>query len=119
MKEWTSGDKHPETNLTIFLNCRAYDRVRQVLKTRCRLCPQVISRDEQAVKELIFVCDVIGCECKIPMGSRAHQVCSVCYDMFHALYRNYYLKNMNYFKEWDEIDKRNDDDKKRRDRMGL
>lgn len=119
MREWTPGSKHPDTPRQIFMNVWEWDRVRRILVARCRICNTVISTDEKAVKELIFTCDTIGCECKVSMGSRAHRVCSLCYDMFHALYMNYYLKGMNYFKELDEIDKKNDDERKRRDRMGL
>jgi len=39
--------------------------------------------------------------------------------MFRALYTNYGLKNMNYFKNIDEKEKTERDDPKRRDRLGL
>jgi len=116
---WTRGEKHPNTPYTVFANCYQYDRVRTILPARCRICDYVVSRDEKAVRELIYVCDNKACHCHQVGGSHAHQVCSVCYDLFHSLYMNYQLKDMNYFRNLDEKDKRDGDDWKRRDRMGL
>lgn len=119
LKVWTKGEKHPETPRTVFMNCYEYDKVRRILLTRCRICDHVISRDEKAVKELAFVCDDPDCDCKKMYGAISHPVCNLCYDMFHALYVNYGMKSMNYFKAIDEKEKRDNDDPKRRDRMGL
>jgi hypothetical protein len=119
LRAWTKGEKHPDTPRTIFVNVYECDRVRRVLIARCRICNFVISRDEKAVREIAFVCDDPGCDCKKMYGPISHRVCNCCYDMFHALYVNYGLKNMNYFRALDEKDKAERDDPKRRDRLGL
>ncbi len=116
---WTSGEKHPDTHRTIFYNVWGQDRVRRVLLGRCRICDFVISSDEKAIKELAFKCNNRGCDCQKYLGPVAHRVCCLCYDMWHALYANYQLKDMNYFRNLDEKDKKDGDDTKRRDRMGL
>lgn len=117
---WTKGEKHPETPRTVFMNCYEYDKVRRILVARCKICDHVISRDEKAVREIVFVCDDPKCACKRMYGAISHRVCSVCYDMFHSLYMNPCMTNMNYFKELDEKEKKDkDDDTKKRDRMGI
>lgn len=113
---WVPGLKHYLTPRTVFANCTEYDRVRRVLLARCKICDHTVSRDEKAVKELVFKCKDKNCECQKGYGTKAHQVCSLCYDMFHALYANYSMKNRNYFKELDDADK---DDPEKRKRMGL
>ena len=113
---WVPGLKHYATPRTVYANCVEYDRVRQILMARCRKCGQTVSRDEKAVKELVFKCGDTSCDCHKGYGTKAHQVCSVCYDMFHSLYANYSMKNRNYFKELDEKDKEDPDKRKR---MGL
>lgn len=120
LRTWIQGEKHPETPRTVFMNCYEYDRVRRVLLARCRICDHVISRDERAVRELVFVCDDPTCDCKKMYGAISHRVCNLCYDMFHALYVNYGMKSMKYFKAIDEKEKaERDDDLKKRERMGL
>jgi hypothetical protein len=119
LRAWVTGQKHPETPRTVFMNVYEYDRVRRALKGRCRICNYVISSDEKAVRELVFVCDDKSCSCHRMYGAISHRVCNLCYDMFHFLYNNQGLKNMNYFKQIDEKEKRDDDETKRRDRMGL
>lgn len=99
---WIPGLKHYNTPKIVFNNCREYDMVRRALVTRCKICDYVVSRDEKAVKELVFVCDNKSCDCHKMYGAISHQVCSLCYDMFHALYANYTMKNRNYFKEIDD-----------------
>jgi hypothetical protein len=116
---WIPGAKHPDTPSQIFINVYEYDDVRRVLKSRCQICDYVVSRDEKSVKELVFTCDNLGCECHKPMGSHAHQVCDVCHTMWRALYANYMMKNLNYFKDIDERTKRDNEDPRRRDRLGL
>jgi len=117
---WTKGEKHPETPRTVFVNVYEYDRVRSVLIARCKVCDYVLSRDEKAVREIVFVCDDPKCACKRMYGAISHKVCYACYDMFHALYMNPVMTNMNYFKEIDEKEKKdNDEGLTRRNRMGL
>ena len=119
MNEWTPGLKHPETNILVFKNCYEYDRVRRVLIARCKKCGQVVSTDEQAVKELVFPCSDPNCYCKKSLyATKVHRVCTVCYDMWHSLYMNAQLKNMNYWKELDEKDKRDGGEGRRRMGMG-
>lgn len=118
MKEWTPGEKHPDTPVVVFKNVYEYDRVRRILIARCKKCGQVVSTDEQAVKELVFDCKDSNCYCaKSPYATKVHRVCAVCYDMWHALYMNTGLKNMNYFKELNEKDALGGADRRRR--MGL
>lgn len=116
---WIQREKHPDTPLIVFTNVCEYDRVRRVLFARCRICDHVISRDERAVREVVFICDDPHCECKKMYGAPSHRVCNLCYDMFHSLYVNYGLKNMNYFKAIDEKEKKEKDDPKKRDRLGM
>jgi hypothetical protein len=116
---WIPGLKHPETGRTQFLNCHEYDRVRMVLKTRCTICDATVSRDEKAVRELVFICKDTACTCKQVYGAANHPVCLLCYDMWYALYANYLMKNRNYFKEMDDRDKKDFNDPERRKRMGL
>lgn len=97
--EWVQGLKHPMTPRTVFMNCYEYDRVRKVFISRCKICDIQISRDEKVMKELMFRCVGTACNCK---EFKTHPVCSLCYDMFHALYANYSMKNRNYFKDIDD-----------------
>jgi hypothetical protein len=104
LKAWILGKKHPETPVTIYKNVYEYDRVRRILLARCTICDYVVSRDADAVRELAFVCHNKSCRCNLG-GSQSHQVCNLCYDMHHALYTNYLLTNINYFRNIDEIEK--------------
>ncbi|VVB50908.1 Uncharacterised protein [uncultured archaeon] len=122
LKVWLRSSKHSDTPRDVFINVTGYDRVRTVLIGRCRVCDYVISSDPEKVREIVYDCGNV--RCCVPTGYRspanAHAVCNLCYDMFHALYVNYKMTNMNYFKELDEREKRDKgDDPKRRDRMGL
>lgn len=117
--EWTEGKRHPNTPIQVFQNVRDYDHVRRILIARCGICKATISRDEKAVKELVFVCEDISCDCKKMYGAISHRVCSLCYDLFHALYANYGMKNRNYFKEMNDRERAELNDPKRRDRLGL
>jgi len=114
---WIPGLKHPETPRTEYMNCHDLDRLRRVLIARCSICDYVVSRDEKAVRELIFTCKDTTCQCQ-KTGAASHQVCNLCYDLFHALYANYLMKNRNYFREMDDRDRKDYDPDKRR-RMGL
>lgn len=113
------GTKHPDTPNTIFRNVWMCDRLRKILKSRCNICNAVISDDEKAVRELTYKCNNPLCECQrsIYVG-QAHRVCDLCYDMWHALYGNHGLKNMNYFKAIDEKEARENGPESRK-RMGL
>lgn len=113
---WVPGLKHYATPRTVFANCTEYDRVRRVLLARCKICNAAVSRDEKAVKELVFKCDNRGCDCHKMYGAISHQVCSLCYDLFHALYANYGMKNRNYFKEIDDKIKEDYDNLKKREK---
>jgi hypothetical protein len=97
--EWIPGKKHPDTPRTEFMNCWEYDRVRKVIIARCKICNATISRDEKAAKELLFRCVDTACNCGQHI---THPVCCLCYDLFHALYANYGMKNRNYFKDMDD-----------------
>jgi hypothetical protein len=114
LKAWVPGLKHPETPRTVFVNVYEYDRIRRVLTARCKICGFVVSRDEKAIKELIFQCENKDCECWQPMGSKVHQVCDLCDAMWRTLYANYGLRNMKYFREIDEKEKMDNDNARRR-----
>lgn len=119
LRTWIQGQKHPDTPRTIFMNVWEYDRVRRVLKSRCQVCGYVVSDDGRQVKEILLKCENTQCRCNKMYGAMLHQVCDLCYTMFHALYVNHELKNMNYFKNIDEKEKAERDDPERRKRMGL
>ena len=120
LRSWVSGQKHPDTPRTVFMNCYEYDRVRRILRGRCRSCGYVISEDEKAVKEIAFVCADVNCNCHKMYGPISHRVCSLCYDVFHSLYVNYKLKNVNYFKQIDEKEKADRTDNfNKRDKLGI
>jgi hypothetical protein len=117
---WIPGLKHPATPKIIYMNCYEYDRVRRAITGRCKICNFVVTRDEKAVRELVFKCGDTSCDCQRTGLSRPHPVCHLCYDMFHALYANYTMVNRNYFKELDDQDKANSgDNPEKRRRMGL
>jgi len=119
VKEWTPGEKHPETSAVVFKNVWNHDLARRILIGRCKKCGQVIKvSDEAAIKELVFECGDAACYCmKNQYSSKVHRVCSVCYDMWHALYANHELNSVNYFKELDEKDAKAKADRRRN--MGL
>ena len=119
LEAWVQGQKHPDTPRAVFVNVYEWDRLRRILSARCIICGFVVSSDEKHVKELVFKCDNTQCNCHKMYGAISHRVCDMCYHMFHALYANYGLKNMNYFKVIDEKEKSERDDPKRRDRLGL
>jgi hypothetical protein len=116
--EWERGLKHPNTSLQVYKNVRDWDHIRLVLHARCVACGFVLSQDEKAVKEIAVSCDDPKCTCQ-KFGPLSHRVCSACYDMHHALYNNLRLKDMNYFKSIDEQEKRDQNDPRRRDRLGI
>ena len=88
-------------------NCKEMDRIRKILKRRCRNCDHVVSSDAEKSFEVPF------------LGA----VCSLCHDMYTALTFNTKMRNMNYFKElhekW-EKDKKDDGSRGGwRDRAGM
>jgi len=93
------------------------DLLRGILKGRCAVCDHVVSSDDKAVREIMLKCSKANCGCAKVMGKMVHPVCNWCYDMWHALYLNYCMKDLNYFKRWDEIDEKKDDEGRKR--MGL
>jgi hypothetical protein len=115
LRSWILGEKHPDTPRTVYMNCYEHDRIRRILPARCTVCDYVVSRNAEAVREINIYCADKTHSCHIG-GSKAHQVCDLCYEMHHALYVNYKLMNMNYFRDIDEKVKRDYDDFKRRDR---
>ena len=120
MSEWTPGERHPETPIWIFKNVWLTDRVRRVLIGRCKNCGFVISSKEEEVKELVFECKDPLCYCKKTLYStKVHRVCSVCYDVWHSIYMNTVLKNMNYWKELDEKDEKEKQERNRKLRGGF
>jgi hypothetical protein len=88
-------------------NCKEMDRIRKILKRRCRNCDHVVSSDAEKSFEVPF------------LGA----VCSVCHDLYTALTFNVEMRNMNYFKQIQEAeDKKKNDDGSRggwRDRAGM
>ena len=114
MIDWTPGSKHPETARTVFVNCHEQDRVRRILPMRCQVCDYVVSRDEKAIREIFCSCGRPDCPCATAKSALTHIVCHLCYDMFHALYVNYGLKNINYFKNLDEKQKRDFEDREKK-----
>ena len=97
-----------EVSLSIRINnCKEMDRLRKILKRRCRHCDHVISSDAEKSFEVPF------------LGA----VCSVCHDLYTALTFNVKMRNMNYFKQIQEAeDKRKNDNGERggwRDRAGM
>src|SRR6266851_3162311 len=120
LMEWTPVSKHPATNPIILKNVCGMDLVQKVLKGRCANCNHVISDDEKQVRELLMKCWKADCGCSRVLSAIMHSVCNLCYDMWHALYHNYSMKDMGYFKKLDEVDqKRRDDDQQGRKRMGM
>ena len=116
---WIPGMKHPSTTKTQFKNCHEYDRVRMVLKARCKICDATVSRDAELARELVFVCKDTDCGCKKIYGAISHPVCTLCFDMFQALYVNYGMAYRNYFKDMDDREKKEFNDPEKRKRMGL
>ena len=117
MSEWTPGLKHPETPVVIFKNVYDWDRVRRILAARCSKCGIVVTTVPEAAKALVMKCNDPSCRCRGTVYDITHDVCSVCYDMWHSLYCNVKLRNMNYWKELDEKDGRDGSEGRRR--MGL
>lgn len=112
MTNWIQGVKHALTNTIIFKNLWEWDRVRSRLTGRCQVCDTVISSKEFDYKEIIFECTEGRCNCPKPYtisGLRSHKVCEVCDAMYRALYVNYGMKSINYFKNIDEREKKNKD----------
>jgi hypothetical protein len=116
---WIHGLKHPETPLTVFKNVWQWDLLRRKLKNRCDICNITLSDNEY--KEIALGCKDGFCRCEgtLALTFKAHSICDVCYVMFHSLYINYSLADRNYFRNLDEKDREKDDDKGRRNRMGL
>jgi len=83
------------------------DRIRKILKRRCRNCDHVVSSDAEKSFEVPY------------LGA----VCSLCHDLYTALTFNTKMRNMNYFKDLHEKWKKDkDDDGSRggwRDRAGM
>jgi len=119
MIEWTPGQKHPDTSRDVFMNCYEYDQVRRVLEGRCQLCDFVISSDERAIREIVYECRDSLCYCHDAVGSKIHRVCDLCYNVYRSLYVNYGMRSMNYFRNLDEKQKKDGDDRRRKDRLGL
>lgn len=88
-------------------NCREMDRLRKILKRRCRHCDHVVSSDAEKSFEIPF------------LGA----ICSLCHDLYTSLTFNTKMRNMNYFKQIQEVeDKRKNDNGERggwRDRAGM
>ena len=88
-------------------NCKEMDRIRKILKRRCRNCDHVVSSDAEKSFEVPY------------LGA----VCSLCHDLYTALTFNTKMRNMNYFKDLHEKWKKDkDDDGSRggwRDRAGM
>lgn len=88
-------------------NCQEMDKVRKILRRRCRNCDHVVSSDAEKSFEIPF------------LGA----VCGLCHDMYTALTFNTKMRNMNYFKQIQEAeDKRKNDGGTRggwRDRAGM
>jgi hypothetical protein len=110
--------KHPMTPRTVFMNCYEYDRVRKVIIARCKICNIQISRNVKDEKELFFRCTGTACNCGQMV---THPVCSLCYDMYHALYLNFStgynpgLKDRDYFKKIDDKQRQDWENYKRRE----
>ena len=83
-RSYKLGD--PIGEVTAKYNCKEYDRVRKILKARCRNCDYVCSTDPNKS----FA--VAGLE----------PVCELCCDMYKALTFNARMRNMNYFRELHE-----------------
>jgi hypothetical protein len=104
---WVQGQKHPSTPAVVFKNVYECDKLRRILKSRCNICEYVVSRDPEAVKELLYVCENKRC-CVSTLGPSLHQVCDLCYWMWRALYLNLGspfnpgLKDTRYFVKIDE-----------------
>ena len=100
---WIRFAKHPDTHPTIYRNVRDYDQVRAVLKGRCHFCDFVISSDAQKVREVY-----------VQAVQKTEHVYDLCYALHHSLYLNYGLKNMNYFRNIDEAEQKEQQDRRRR-----
>lgn len=101
MKTWKIGDKG--ANEVIQANVAFYDKVRAVLSRRCKVpdCGYVISSLEESFS--------------VPEYTL---VCGVCYHMHEAL-QHPGLKNVFYFRNLHQDWKKDRDDPRRKDRLGL
>jgi hypothetical protein len=99
---WIQFAKHPDTHPVIYRNVKGWDQVRMVLKDRCFACDCVVSSDAKSVKEIY-----------VQSKQKTVPVCDVCYNLHHSLYMNYSLKNMNYFRNIDEAEQKEQDKRKR------
>ena len=99
--EWKLGE--PGATEVIIRNVAFYDKIRTILTRRCRApgCGYVISSIEESYGVPEY-------------GS----VCHVCYEMYQAL-QSPRLKNLFYFMNLHEQWKKEKDDWRRRDRLGL
>lgn len=118
MEEWKKGEKHPDTPVSIFRHVYERDRMRRILTARCASCGATVSMDEREVRQITAECDDKNCTCHKKYSSQIHQVCQVCYDMYHAIYFNNQLKNTNYWKDLDEAEARALADRRRRTGTG-
>ena len=113
--EWIPGVKHPNTPAIVFRNCWGQDLVRRVVQNRCHECGYVIPSES---KELLYICNSQSCTCKSG-NPTMHPVCEVCFAIFHSLYLNYNMAYRNYFRDMDDEDRKNRNDWRRRDKLGL
>lgn len=94
----------PMGEVVALYNCKEYDRVRKILKTRCLNCDYVCSTDPNKSFAIAGM----------------DPVCELCSDMYKALTFNVRMKNMNFFREaHEQWEKERTKTNEQRRRMGL
>lgn len=102
IKQYIRAAKHPDTPDTLWRNLFMIDIVRSRVKGRCDYCDATVSEDPIKVQEVY------------DQGTqKAMHVCDVCAGMHRALYTNYKMKNQNYFKNIDEEEQRENENRKK------
>lgn len=102
IKQYIRAAKHPDTPDTLWRNLFMIDIVRSRVKGRCDYCDATISEDVKNVQEIYE-----------QSTQATKHVCDVCAAMARSLYVNYGLKNRNYFKEIDEEEQRENENRKK------
>lgn len=102
IKQYIRAAKHPATPDTVWRNLFGLDIVRSRVKGRCDECDATISEDPIKVAEIY-----------VQSEQKTKHVCDVCKSIHTSLYSNYKMKNQNYFKNIDEEEQRENENRKK------
>lgn len=102
IKNYIRAAKHPKTPELIWRNLFMLDIIRGRVRGRCEECDATVSEDAIKVQEIYD-----------QATQKTMHVCDVCAGMHRALYINYGMKNRNYFKEIDEAEQRENENRKK------